>query len=61
MGRRKSQVVEPEQFDPDEPSPVPAQTPGRPIDVPAYPGDDDDSDDERQDENEAVPGEDEEA
>ncbi len=55
MEKRKSQVVEPEKFDPDAPSPVPAQMPGVPLDVPSYPGDEDDSDDEREDENEAVP------
>lgn len=55
MEKRKSQVVEPEEFDPDEPSPVPAQMPGQPLDVPSYPGDEDDSDDETEDENEAVP------
>lgn len=55
MEKRKSQVVEPEEFDSDEPSPVPVQMPGEPLDVPSYPGDEDDSDDEREDENEAVP------
>ncbi len=55
MDKRKPQIVEPEEFDPDAPSPVPGQLPGRPEDVPSYPGDDDDSDDEREDENEAVP------
>lgn len=59
MDKRKQQVVEPEEFDPDEPSPVPAQLPGMPVDTPTYPGDEDDSDDEREDENEAVPDEDE--
>lgn len=58
MGKRKAQVVEPEAFDPDEPSPVLVPLPGRPESVPSYPGDDDDSDDEREDENEAVPDED---
>ncbi len=56
MDRRKTQIVEPEEFDPDAPSPVPGQLPGEPEPVPSYPGDDDDSDDEREDENEAVPG-----
>jgi hypothetical protein len=55
MDKRKSQVVEPEEFDPDAASPVPVQMPGQPMDAPAYPGDEDDSDDEREDENEAVP------
>ncbi|CCB65692.1 MULTISPECIES: hypothetical protein [unclassified Hyphomicrobium] len=58
MDKRKQQVVEPEEFDPDEPSPVPVQMPGEPLEAPSYPGDDDDSDDEREDENEAVPDED---
>ncbi len=57
MDKRKSQIVEPEDFDPDTPAPVPAQLPGEPVDAPTYPGDDDDSDDEREDENEAVPDE----
>lgn len=57
MGKRKAQIVEPEAFDPDEPSPVRAPLPGSPESVPSYPGDDDDSDDEREDENEAVPDE----
>ncbi len=60
MDKRKSQVVEPEEFDPNAPSPLPDQLPGEPADVPSYPGDDDDSDDEREDENEAVPDDDEE-
>jgi hypothetical protein len=60
MEKRKSQVVEPEEFDADEPSPVPAQSPSEPVEAPSYPGDDDDSDDEREDENEAVPDEDDE-
>lgn len=60
MDRRKPQVVEPEEFDPDAPSPVPAQLPGHPAEAPSYPGDEDDSDDEREDENEAVPEEDDE-
>jgi hypothetical protein len=55
MDKRKSEIVEPETFDPDAPSPIPADMPGEPLDVPSYPGDDDDSDDERDDENEAVP------
>ncbi|MFA5958075.1 hypothetical protein [Hyphomicrobium sp.] len=60
MDRRKSQVVEPEEFDPDALTPIPEQEPGEPEEVPTYPGDDDDSDDEREDENEAVPDEDDE-
>jgi hypothetical protein len=59
MERRKPQVVEPEEFDPETPSPTPAQMPGRPQDVPLYPGDEDDSDDETDDENVAVPDDDE--
>ncbi|RUO99276.1 hypothetical protein [Hyphomicrobium sp.] len=55
MDKRKTQVIEPEEFDPEAPSPVPERLPGRPQDVPAYPGDEDDSDDERDDENVAVP------
>ena len=58
MAGRKSQVIEPEEFDPDAPSPVPVQMPGQPAETPSYPGDDDDSDDERNDENEAVPDDD---
>lgn len=57
MGKRKGQIVEPEAFDPDEPSPIAVPTPGTPESVPSYPGDDDDSDDERDDENAAVPDE----
>jgi hypothetical protein len=57
MDKRKPNVVEPEDFDPDTPSPVPGQLPGEPLDTPSYPGDDDDSDDEREDENQAVPDE----
>jgi len=60
MGKRKSQVVEPEEFDPDAPSPETVQMPGHPADVPSYPGDDDDSDDERDDENTAVPDDEDE-
>lgn len=55
MGKRKAQIVEPEAFDPDERSPVVAPLPGMPQAAPSYPGDADDSDDEREDENEAVP------
>ncbi len=55
MGKRKAQVVEPEAFDPDARSPVAAPLPGMPQTAPSYPGDADDSDDEREDENEAVP------
>ena len=55
MGKRKAQIVEPESFDPEEPSPVAVPAPGTPEDAPSYPGDDDDSDDEREDENVAVP------
>jgi hypothetical protein len=55
MDKRKPQVVEPEDFDPDAPSPATERLPGQPADVPTYPGDEDDSDDERDDENEAVP------
>jgi hypothetical protein len=58
MEKRKSQVVDPEEFDPETSSPVPTQMPGRPHDAPSYPGDDDDSDDERDDENVAAPDED---
>ena len=57
MGKRKAQVVEPEAFDPDEPSPVAVQPPGTPESSPSYPGDEDDSDDEQEDENVAVPDE----
>ncbi|MBY0559536.1 hypothetical protein [Hyphomicrobium sp.] len=57
MGKRKAQIVEPEAFDPDELSPVRVPLPGKPQSVPSYPGDEDDSDDEREDENEAVPDE----
>jgi len=55
MGRRKAQIVEPEAFDSDERSPVAAPLPSMPQPTPSYPGDEDDSDDEREDENEAVP------
>jgi hypothetical protein len=57
MDKRKAQTVEPEAIDPDEPSPVRAPLPGRPESAPEYPGHDDDSDDEPEDENEAVPDE----
>jgi hypothetical protein len=61
MEKRKGDgsVVEPENFDPEAPSPTTVQMPGEARPVPTYPGDEDDSDDERDDENEAVPEDDE--
>jgi hypothetical protein len=61
MDKRKDDVavVEPEAFDPEAPSPTIAPMPGEARPVPIYPGDEDDSDDEREDENEAVPDDDE--
>ncbi|HET6390684.1 hypothetical protein [Hyphomicrobium sp.] len=57
MGKRKAQIVEPESFDPDAPSPVSGPLPGTPEEAPSYPGDNDDADDETENENEAVPDE----
>lgn len=54
MVKRKPKVVDPEAFDPDVPSEKPVVLPGKPDTKPAPPGDEDDSDDERVDENEAV-------
>jgi hypothetical protein len=58
MSKSKSTTVEPESFDPEVPGQLPDITdpenlPGEPISVPLIPGNDDDSDDEKSDENEA--------
>ncbi len=54
MEKRKSQIVEPEEFDPNVPTPDPEEVPETPELPPVIPGNDDDSDDETDAENEAV-------